>query len=45
MFDGPQIRQLIKDDHFIGTMSELEKNAWSSFKDLVKNIRVMQSFY
>lgn len=37
VFDGPQIRQLIKDDHFIGTMSELEKNAWSSFKDLVKN--------
>ena len=37
VFDGPQIRQLIKDEHFIGTMSELEKNAWLSFKDVVKN--------
>jgi hypothetical protein len=37
VFDGPQIRQLIKDEHFIGTMSEHEKNAWLSFKDLIKN--------
>ena len=37
MFDGPQIRQLIKDEHFTGTMSDLEKNAWLSFKDVVKN--------
>ena len=37
VFDGPQIRQLIKDEHFIGTMSELKKNAWISFKDVVKN--------
>ena len=38
VFDGPQIRQLIKHDHFIWTMSEFEKNRRSSFKDLVKNI-------
>ena len=37
VFDGPQIRQLIKNEHFIGTMSKLEKNAWLSFKDVVKN--------
>ncbi|XP_069623312.1 uncharacterized protein [Ranitomeya imitator] len=37
VFDGPQIRQLIKDEHFTGTMSDLEKNAWLSFKDVVKN--------
>ena len=36
-FDPPHIRQLIKNEHFIGTMSELEKNAWISFKDVVKN--------
>lgn len=37
VFDGPQIRQLIKDEHFTGTMPDLEKNAWLSFKDVVKN--------
>ncbi len=37
VFDGPQIRQLIKDKHFIGTMSELEKNAWLAFKAIVKD--------
>ena len=37
VFDSPQIRQLIKDEHFTGTMSDLEKNAWLSFKDVVKN--------
>ena len=37
VFDGPQIRQLIKDQHFIETMSELEKNAWLAFKAIVKD--------
>ena len=37
VFDGPQILQLIKDEAFIGTMSELERNAWLAFKDLIKN--------
>lgn len=37
VFDGPQIRQLIEDEHFIKTMSEIEKNAWLAFKDIVKN--------
>jgi len=37
VFDGPQIRQLIKDEYFIGTMTELQKNAWLSFKNHVKD--------
>lgn len=37
VFDGPQIRQLVKDEHFIGTMTELQKNAWLAFKNLVKD--------
>ena len=37
VFDGPQIRHLIKDEQFTGTMSDLEMNAWLSFKDVVKN--------
>ena len=36
VFECPLVRQLIKDEHFVGTMSELETNAWISFKD-VKN--------
>lgn len=37
VFDGPQIRQLIKDERFIETMTELEKNAWLAFKSIVKD--------
>ena len=33
-----KIRQLIRDEHFTGTMSDLEKNAWLSFKDVVKSL-------
>jgi hypothetical protein len=35
-FDGPQVRQLINDPHFIASMNEIESCAWSSFV-LVKN--------
>ena len=37
VFNGSQIRQLIKDQQFTGTMSDHEKNAWLSFKDVVRN--------
>lgn len=37
VFDGPQIRQLVKDEHFMGTMTELQKNAWLAFKNIVKD--------
>ena len=36
IFDGPQIRQVINDPHFIASMNEIESCAWSSFF-LVKN--------
>jgi hypothetical protein len=36
IFDGPQIRQLINDPHFMASMNEIESCAWSSFV-LVKN--------
>lgn len=37
IFDGPQIRQLIKDLDFIGSMNELEKSTWKSFVLVVQN--------
>jgi hypothetical protein len=36
-FNGPQIRQLINDPHFIASMNEIESCAWSSFILFVKN--------
>ena len=36
IFDGPQIRQLIKDPDFVNSMNEAEKRAWSSFVLVVK---------
>jgi hypothetical protein len=35
IFDGPQIRKLIKDKHFISHMTEIEAAAWSSFVAVV----------
>jgi hypothetical protein len=37
IFDGPQIRQLINDPHFITSMNEIESCAWSSFVLVVQN--------
>lgn len=37
VFGGPKIWQLIKYEQFTSTMSDLEKNAWLSFKDFVNN--------
>lgn len=37
VFDGSQIRQLIKDKRFIERMTELWKHAWLVFEDIVKN--------
>ena len=34
VFDGLKIRQLIKNEHVLLAMSELESNAWLSEKDL-----------
>ena len=37
IFDGPQIRTLMKDNNFINEMTTIEKDAWLSFKLVVKN--------
>lgn len=37
IFDGPQIRQLVKDPQFTTSMNETESNAWSSFVQVVQN--------
>jgi hypothetical protein len=36
IFDGPQIRQLMKDTAFTDTMSDIELEAWNAFNDVVK---------
>jgi len=36
IFDGPQIRKLMMDDSFTGTMTEIEEDAWKAFKEDVK---------
>ena len=36
IFDGPQIRRLIKDSNFTGSMTRLEAAAWNSFVNIVK---------
>lgn len=36
IFDGPQIRKLIKDENFLSHMTEVEAAAWSSFTAVVK---------
>ena len=37
MFDGPKIRQLLKDKEFIETISREEKNGWIAFSQVVNN--------
>ena len=37
VFDGPQIRKLVNDPCFVNSMNSLEKNAWISFVDVIKN--------
>ena len=37
IFDGPQIRMLMKDSDFTSHMNRNELTAWNSFKDVVKN--------
>ena len=37
VFDGPDIRKLIKDADFVNSIDDLEKRTWSSFVDFVKN--------
>ena len=37
IFDGPQIRQLMRDQKFCDSMNEVELAAWLSFAEVVKN--------
>lgn len=37
IFDGPQIRTMLKDKVFVATMNIEEKVAWLSFKEVVEN--------
>lgn len=37
VFDGLDIRKLIKDDEFVNSMNDLELCTWTSFVDVVKN--------
>ena len=37
IFDGPQIRQLIRDPEFENSMNEVELEAWQAFVQVVKN--------
>jgi len=37
IFNGPQIRTLLKDEAFVGTMNNEEKAAWINFVNVVKN--------
>ena len=37
VFDGPQIRKMLRDENFIATMNVNERDAWLSFKNVVEN--------
>jgi len=37
IFDGPQIRTMLKDEAFVATMNNDEKAAWLSLKNVVEN--------
>ena len=37
IFDGPQVRTLMRDHHFITTMTETEARIWTAFSNLVQN--------
>lgn len=37
IFDGPQIRTMLRDEAFVATMNAKEKAAWLSFKEVVEN--------
>ena len=37
VFDGPNIRQLLKDKEFIETMNPEEKNGWVAYSQIVNN--------
>ena len=36
VFNGPQIRTLIKDARFVNSMNKIESSAWNSFVEIVQ---------
>ena len=41
IFDGPQIRKLLKDTNFVNSMNSVEAATWNTFTEVVKNSLVM----
>ena len=39
IFDGPQIRTLLKDSHFPSTMTKVQGRAWTAFSKVVHNLK------
>ena len=39
IFDGPQIRFLIRDQHFVDAMTVVEASAWKAFSKVVHNFQ------
>ena len=39
IFDGPQIRTLMRDPNLITSMNETEERAWNAFFNVVQNFR------
>ena len=37
VFDGPQIRTLVRDQEFVQKMNAKEKTAWLAYEDVIKN--------
>ena len=37
IFNGPDIRKMTKDDHFVQTMTDVESRAWNGFRNVIDN--------
>ena len=37
VFDGPQIRQLLRDTSFVSSMNPIEARAWMAFTNVIKD--------
>ena len=37
IFNGPQIRQMIKDSSFVASMTSKEARAWKALREVIKN--------
>ena len=37
VFDGPDVRKMVKDNQFVETMTYVERRAWNGFMNVIKN--------